>query len=56
LYNPALPDKSRWVFQSRDGYYIEGMEYFNYSNLNEAKSNMQNPFIPKFHFGLGFPF
>ncbi len=56
LYNPALPNKSRWVFQSRDAYYLEGMEYFNYDNINEAKSNMQKPFLPKFHFGLGFPF
>jgi len=56
LYNPSLPDQSRWVFQSRTNYYNEGKLYYGLNSEQEAKENMVKPFIPAIHFGLGFPF
>lgn len=52
ITNPALPEGSRWIFQSRDAYYDEGLAVFgpNY------KSKMPKPFIPNVNFGIGYPF
>ena len=57
FYNPALPDQSRWIFQSRDNYYNEGVSFLsNVNSIEEAKNKMSKPFRPSIHFGLGFPF
>ena len=57
FFNPALPDQSRWIFQSRDNYYNEGVSFLNdISNIDQAKNKMPKPFRPSIHFGLGFPF
>ncbi|MDX2362705.1 MAG: BamA/TamA family outer membrane protein [Crocinitomicaceae bacterium] len=52
LYNPALPDGSKWIFEPRDAYYSEGEAKFgaNYEDY------LPLPFVPKFHFGIGYPF
>jgi outer membrane protein assembly factor BamA len=52
LTNPALPQGARWIFQSRDPYYAEGLEKFGIS----YKSFMPKPFTPNVHFGIGYPF
>ena len=57
FFNPALPNQSRWIFQSRDNYYNEGVSFLNdVNNVEEAKNKMPKPFSPSIHFGLGFPF
>jgi outer membrane protein assembly factor BamA len=52
ITNPALPQGARWIFQSRDPYYAEGLEKFGIS----YKSFMPKPFTPNVHFGIGYPF
>lgn len=52
LKNPSLPEGSQWVFQSRQPYYDEGLAQFG-PNYGEF---LPNPFIPAFHFGIGYPF
>lgn len=62
IYNPALPDKARWIFQSRQNYYLDGAQYFGYTNgtlqeqMEKAKERLPNPFIPSLNFGIGLPF
>jgi hypothetical protein len=51
--NPALPEGSKWIFQSRDNYYQEGIDEFGEENYQEY---LPLPFIPTFHFGIGYPF
>tara|TARA_Y100000589_G_scaffold80816_1_gene74674 strand:+ start:31497 stop:34145 length:2649 start_codon:yes stop_codon:yes gene_type:complete len=53
IMNPALPKGSKWVFQSRDNYYAEGIEEF---GLDSYEEYLPSPFIPTFHFGIGYPF
>jgi outer membrane protein insertion porin family len=52
LSNPALPEGARWIFNSRDAYIAEVQNEFgaNYKKL------APRPFIPRFHFGIGYPF
>lgn len=52
LTNPALPDGARWIFQPRDAYIAEGIAEF--GTLYEQY--LPRPFIPQFHFGIGYPF
>ena len=52
LTNPALPQGAKWIFQSRDPYYAEGLAKFGAS----YKSFMPKPFTPNVHFGIGYPF
>lgn len=62
LSNPALPDGARWIFQSRDAYWQEGMDFFGLpgdsdaKKLERARDNMPLPFVPRLHFGIGYPF
>jgi outer membrane protein assembly factor BamA len=53
LTNPALPNGARWIFQSRQPFYDEGIAKFGAENY---KSIMPKPFTPAFHFGIGYPF
>ncbi|MDG1146975.1 MAG: BamA/TamA family outer membrane protein [Crocinitomicaceae bacterium] len=53
IMNPALPEGSKWIFQSRDNYYQEGIDAFGEDNY---QSYLPLPFIPTFHFGIGYPF
>lgn len=50
--NPALPRGSRWIFQSRQPYYDEGIAVFG----EQYKSKMPRPFVPSLQFGIGYPF
>ena len=53
IYNPAYSDGARWVFQDfkdRDTYYQEGID------AGIDMNTMPSPFVPRFHFGLGYPF
>lgn len=52
LTNPALPEGSRWIFQSRQAYHDKAFAKFgeNYETI------VPKPFIPAFHFGIGYPF
>lgn len=53
LRNPALPDGAKWIFQSRQAYFQEGIDTFgdeNYARL------MPKPFRPVLQIGIGFPF
>jgi hypothetical protein len=61
MCNPALPDKARWVFQSRNSYYLEGAEYYGITGTLEeqligGKAKLPRPFMPSLHFGIGLPF
>jgi outer membrane protein assembly factor BamA len=53
LTNPALPDGARWVFQSRQAYYDEGIAVF---GVDKYMNRMPKPFTPQIHFGIGYPF
>lgn len=53
IMNPALPESSKWIFQSREAYYQEGIDAFGIDNY---ESLLPLPFIPTFHFGIGYPF
>jgi len=52
LRNPALPDHAKWIFQSRQAYYDEGLAKFGAG----YESILPLPFIPALHFGIGYPF
>jgi hypothetical protein len=61
MCNPALPDKARWVFQSRNAYYLEGAEYYGITGTLEeqligGKEKLPRPFMPSLNFGIGLPF
>ncbi|MCH2230161.1 MAG: outer membrane protein assembly factor [Crocinitomicaceae bacterium] len=53
IMNPALPEGAKWIFQSRHKYYAEGIAEF---GVDKYESYMPLPFIPTFHFGIGYPF
>jgi outer membrane protein insertion porin family len=53
LTNPSLPDGARWIFQSRQAYYDEGIAVFGIDNY---MNKMPKPFTPQIHFGIGYPF
>ena len=52
LTNPALPAGEKWFFQPKDKFYQEGIDKF---GTNYTKY-LPNPYIPNFHFGIGYPF
>tara|TARA_B110000285_G_C15140597_1_gene630522 strand:+ start:51 stop:2660 length:2610 start_codon:yes stop_codon:yes gene_type:complete len=52
MRNPALPEGAQWIFQSRALYEAEGLATFG----PDYKTKMPNPFVPAFHFGIGYPF
>lgn len=53
LMNPALPQGAKWIWQSRQPYYDEGIAVFGDPYYKEV---MPFPFIPQLHFGIGYPF
>jgi len=62
IFNPSLPDHSRWVFEERQAYYKKGVTYYNINtgntqlDLDKAKGKMPRPFAPSLNFGIGLPF
>jgi hypothetical protein len=62
MFNPALPSESRWIFNARDAYYLDGAQYYGYTSgtpqeqMQLAKKRLPRPFIPSLNFGIGLPF
>ncbi len=62
IYNPALPKNARWINQSREPFYQEGISYYGLPTLSEemnrerALSKLPKPFAPALQFGIGYPF
>ncbi len=62
IYNPALPDQARWIFQSREPYYADGIAYYGLSWQTAAQKRaralayLPKPFLPSIQFGIGYPF
>ena len=52
MKNPALPKGAQWFFQPRQPYYDEGIAVFG----SDYGAYLPLPFIPAFHFGIGYPF
>lgn len=52
ITNPALPNGAKWIFQSRQPYYDEGLAKFG----ENYKQEMPRPFTPSVNFGIGYPF
>jgi len=52
IYNPALPEGARFILDNRDKYYEAGKEVYG----DDYESFLPLPFIPKLHFGIGYPF
>lgn len=52
MRDPALPDRAQWFFQERQPYYEEGEAEFG----KGYEQYLPNPFTPKIHFGIGYPF
>lgn len=53
IMNPALPQGAKWIWQSRQPYYDEGIAEF---GDPAYKALMPRPFVPQLHFGIGYPF
>jgi len=49
--NPALPEGSRWIFQSRQPY-LDGIHTLS----EEQQKKLSAPFGPRLNIGIGFPF
>ncbi len=62
IYNPALPKNARWINQSREPFYQEGISYYGLPTLSaemnreRALSKLPKPFAPALQFGIGYPF
>ena len=62
IYNPALPKNARWINQSREPFYQEGISYYGLPTLSDemnrerALSKLPKPFAPALQFGIGYPF
>ncbi|MEZ4936600.1 MAG: hypothetical protein R2799_03315 [Crocinitomicaceae bacterium] len=61
LYDPSLPAGERWVGKPREQYKqaIEAWEPI-YGDISYdvilKNQNIQKPFVPRFNFGIGYPF
>lgn len=53
LTNPALPEGSRWIFQSKDAYYQQAEAVYGPDFMKRIPAN---PFVIQPHFGIGYPF
>jgi len=51
LHNGALPDKARWFWEDKDNYYD-----FIQQELGYIPVSTPLPFLPRLHFGIGYPF
>jgi len=62
IYNPALPDQARWIFQSREPYITDGIAYYGLpwqtavEKRARALAHLPKPFLPSIQFGIGYPF
>lgn len=53
LYDPSMPAGARFISDDRDNYYEAGKVAF---GEEEYKKLLPVPFVPKLHFGIGYPF
>jgi len=53
LYDPSLPEGSRFISDDRDNYYEAGKKAY---GDDYYKQYLPLPFVPKLHFGIGYPF
>lgn len=51
LRNPSFPDGIQWIFQDHDKYY----DYIE-QELGYIPESTPFPFLPRLHFGIGYPF
>lgn len=61
LRNPALPDQAKWIFQDKDPYIQEAEDKWGINPETgdfyyKQKGYMPNPFRPRFHIAIGYPF
>jgi outer membrane protein assembly factor BamA len=54
IHNPAMSQGARWIWNSRDLFYQELDAAF--ASNPEKKADVPRPFVPRFHFAIGFPF
>jgi hypothetical protein len=52
ITNPALPDGEKWIFQPKTKFNAESEAVYG----ADYKSIVPYPYIPNFHFGIGYPF
>jgi outer membrane protein assembly factor BamA len=53
IHNPAMSQGARWIWNSRDIFEQElDVVYGN----SPSRQNVLRPFVPKYHFAIGFPF
>ena len=52
ITNPALPDGEKWIFQPKTKFNEESKAIYG----SEYSSIVPYPYIPNFHFGIGYPF
>jgi outer membrane protein assembly factor BamA len=53
IHNPAMSPGARWIWNSRD---IFEQELDDVYGNSPSRMNVLRPFVPKFHFAIGFPF
>jgi outer membrane protein insertion porin family len=53
VYNPAYADGARWIFQDAKDRAIYNQEA---TDAGIDIQTLPRPFIPRIHFGLGYPF
>lgn len=53
IHNPAMSSGARWIWNSRD---IFEQELDQIYGSSPARNNVLRPFVPKYHFAIGFPF
>ena len=53
IHNPAMSQNGRWIWESRAGFEQELIDAFPDPT---DRSNIPKPFMPRIHFGIGYPF
>lgn len=52
IYNPALPESSRFIWSSREAFKDAAKEYWG----DKYESKVAKPFVPAVQLGIGYPF
>lgn len=56
IFNPTLPDGSRWVYEKRKAYMDKATEIYGDDFKTDLKKHQLAPFQPNFNIGIGLPF
>lgn len=56
IFNPTLPDESRWIFEKHTTYNNLATQIYGIDYKDKLDKFQLNPFRPHFHFGIGLPF